>query len=247
MSAAQRLGTLLTIVNSATWTRDDAHALLDAALDIAECSTDAEGEAGRLTQAAALTLSRAIAGWMVASEPTQAEWDHLRASAPATWREEVIERMRITPGLLPHPAVEAMMFALIDLSNGQQPAIFQPTPRGKGYGRNPNNRHAMEQAMLVWIEIEKARGRKALEVRGEVAAAVGRSHVPRATEEWRREWDKRDGKVHVNAVLSAARAWALNEKTPLPPSDELLLIQFVASADGGPLRALAESWKAAGV
>ena len=246
MSTYQRLSTLLTIMNSAGWSRDDAHALLEAALDIADYPTDAEEEAGRLTQAAALTLSRAIAVWMVAGERTPAEWDHVAATDPATWREEVIERMRLTPALLPQPAVEALMFALIDLNNGQQPAIFQPAARG-GYGKNPTSRRALEQAMLVWIEIEKARGRPARKVQEEVAAAVGRSHAPRATEEWLREWRKRDGEDHVNAVLRAAGALARSKEASLPPSDELLLLQFTASADGGSLRSLAESWKAAGI
>jgi hypothetical protein len=48
----------------AGWTRENAHALLEAALNLAEIASDQEGEDGRLAQAAALTLARAVSGWM---------------------------------------------------------------------------------------------------------------------------------------------------------------------------------------
>lgn len=238
MTPAQQLHMLLSIMNSKSWSREDAHALLDAALDLADDANDAEGEAGRLAQAAALTLSRAVAGWTVSIERTPAEWDRMSKEDPASWREEVIERMRATYSVLPQPVVDTLMFALSELQRGKQPEVLEPISDTQA---RRVSRYALEQAMLVWIAIENARGRRVLEVRKEVALAVGMS--ARAIEEWAQQWRVRDGEDRVEAVLRDARAWARGENVTSFPN-EVLLIRLIMDKNGRPLRALADSWRA---
>jgi hypothetical protein len=222
MTFAQRLGALLPILNSTNWTRDDAHALLDAALDIADAPNNAEGEAGRLAQAAALALSRAVAGWMVPVEHSPAEWDRMAVEEPVKWREEVIERMRLTYGFLPQSAVDTIMFAFINLNVGKQSMILEPKPASQA---RRFSRHALEQAMLVWMEMEKTRGRPALQAEAEVAESVGLSR--RAVETWRSQWRGRDGRDRVEAVMLAAQACVQGIEIVPPVPDELALICFM--------------------
>lgn len=234
-----RLHALLEAMNTSSWRREDAHALLDAALDLAEAESDAEGEAGGLAQAAALALSRAVAGWMVPRERTPEEWDALAASDPAQWREDVAGRMRLTPALLPQPAVDQLMFALWALNGVTQPKILEPKPASEAHRFS---KHALERAMLAWIEIEKARGRPAGVAQKAVADAVGRS--PSAINSWLKEWRKEKGLDHVEAVMLASRAYARGEETLPPVPDELLLVRFLASEKASILYSLANSWKA---
>ncbi len=243
---------LLAEMTKPDWKRKDVHALLDAALDLADAGGDVEGEAGQLSQAAALTLSRAVAGWMVPVERPDTEWDGLAATDPEAWREAVIERLRLTYALPPQRVIDILMFALTDLQGGRTPGFLQPSPRDPGYGKDPISRHHFEQALLTWIEMEKARGKRARQAQEEVAFAIERSAAPfqgvpawRTTEPWLRDWRARHGKDHVKTVLSQARALARGKKLAPPFSAELTLIRFMAMAEGGLLKALADGWKAA--
>ena len=234
--SADRLGALLREAVGGL-DRQAAHALLDAALDLAAGATDAEGRDGRLAQAAALVLSRAVAGWAVPHERSSEEWDALAEEDPARWRADAAECMRTAPAVLPPPVVDRLMFGLFAVDAGDQPAILSPPPKEPGYGRNPQTRRAIEQALIVWVEVEKTRGRPAAWLWTEVAAAVSQS--VKAVETWKAKWRKRDGNDHVSRVLAAAASFGRGQGVPAPVPDEIMLLRLVG------MRGLAENWKRA--
>jgi hypothetical protein len=126
MSVAQRLAGLLREAAGRV-DREAAHALLDAALDLAEAATEAEGQDGRLAQAAALTLSRAVAGWTVPVEQPPEDWDQLAKQDPVQWREDAALCMQIGYAAVPQPVVEALMHCLMTL-NSESPATTRWSP-----------------------------------------------------------------------------------------------------------------------
>jgi hypothetical protein len=243
MEPADRLAALLRPAVGGL-DRKAFHELLDAALDLAASATDADGRDGRLSQAAALMLARAAAGWTVPIDRSPEEWELLAQDDPARWREDAAACMSTAPAVVPQPIIVALMHGLTSLSSSQPPpAILQPAPRAAGRGKDPASRHEIEQAILAWIVAENAKGRKAGEVWMEAAAAVGRGVD--ALETWKREWNRRAGKERVKEVLMAAAQYGRGNPVRSPVPDEVTLLRFVASARGGALRALAESWNAA--
>jgi hypothetical protein len=218
--------------------RQAAHDLLDAALDLAKGSTEAEGREGLLANAAAITLSRAVAGWTVPVERMPKEWNQLAKNDPVSWREDAATCLRVAPGVVPQRVLDALTFGLMALNDGTQaPAILVRARKGDGYGRNPTSRRAIEQALHVWVEVMKSRGGRVTPIRARVARAAGVT-LPVFTK-WLAEWRGRDGREAVDRVLAAARALGRGEPVADPIPDEVLLLKL------GPMEALASSWKSA--
>jgi hypothetical protein len=218
--------------------RQAAHELLDAALDLAEGSTEADGREGRLANAAAVTLARAVAGWTVPVERSPDEWNQLAEDDPVRWREDVATCLRVAPAAVPQPVVEALMFGVMALNDGAEaPQILACAPRPRGYGGNPASRRAIEQALHVWVALMKARGGRAGQLRKQVAKAAGVEVS--AFDRWLTKWRERDGAERVDRVLAAAGALGQGQPLAEPIPDEILLLQVA------PMEALAAGWKVA--
>jgi hypothetical protein len=217
--------------------RYDVHSLLDAAFDLASVATKAEGREGDLANAAALTLVGLVAGWIVPENKQRIDWIDLAASDQVRWRFAVVDYLRIAPLLVPPQVLDQIMFALIALDDGSAtaPLIFTPAPKAPGYGRNPASRQSFEQALIAWIEMEKAKGRSAMSIRQDVADAVMRS--TKTIDMWLLEWRRREGRANVAIAMKAAADFGRGVRVKSPPSDEIVLLRLF------PLSALAAGWR----
>ncbi|MDB5612511.1 MAG: hypothetical protein JWQ22_164 [Devosia sp.] len=227
---------LLSMRNGAD--RVSAHALLDAALDLAASgSDDGAGRDGRLSQAAALTLARLVANWLVPEHHDRIDWHELADADPAGWREAVVDCLRSAPLLTPPEVLDQLMFGLMTLDDGSATpsTILSPAPKASGKGSNPASRRAFEQALHAWIAMEKARGRPATTLRNEVARAVGRT--VKAVDMWLLEWRRRDGPASVALVLKAAYDLGRGRAPTFPVSDEIMLLRLCS------LPLLAAGWR----
>lgn len=231
ITPADRLAALLREATGGL-DRQAAHELLDAALDLAEGATQAEGREGRLANAAALTLSRAVAGWTVPIERSPKEWTDLAKSDPVRWREDAATCLRVAPAVVPQRILDALTFGLMALNDGAKaPPILACAPRPPGYGSKPLMRDMLEQALVTLIEARRHLGVPVGAARREIAAEVLRS--TRAIETWERAWKARlintgiDSAAHTARVFAAARNFVDGLPVAAPIPDELTMIRLV--------------------
>jgi hypothetical protein len=215
--------------------RQTAHELLDAALDLAGSAADRNWREGFVAQAAALALSRAAAGWTVPVERPPDEWDQLAQDDPERWRADAVSCMQVAFAVVPQPVINALMFALVLLDTSHPtPAILTPAPREAGHGKSTRTRRAVEEALLLCLDIARANGRLE-KVRG--AMPVGES----ASDKWLKEWRRREGDEHVARVRDVASRIGRGENLDFALPEEFLPIRLV----GGNVTELTRQWLSA--
>lgn len=260
MNAADRLAALLRAMpvdasmnpDAERLTRERAHELLDAALDLSEAVHKIDGTADQsavFALDAAMTfaggagrvLAEAVVGWTASVRLPVAEWYRLASEYPVAWREAAAACLL---GEAPLPRMVACQLhgALRALDGeGDVPAILQPPPLGRGKGKQPRRKLWAEQLLLTWIEAEIGRsGRPAGVVRKEAADACLRDI--KSLDTMLSKWRERDTAEAVNTTLAAARTIWAGGDVPLPWPRE---VRALSIGWAGGLEAIASAFREA--